>query len=447
MNLHSSQEAAPLEQSHLTFPRTPIDGNRPWQVAALLFALISFLEISRVLDTVHVHAIAVLMVLLAAALVLSRRALVFWKCGAGRALPCFVAWVVLTYLLAPHTELSTPYLLSCVEGLVFFLAGVGLLGSVSDFRTFFRMLAVAGLIVCALGIVWSGTMNGRHALRAGPYTDPNSYAMALLELAPILWIAFPEKPVWMRLGSVLAALLPLLISLRTVSRGAFVAMLVMAAVVFVFASGRIKIAMASAAVLVVIVLLAFLPESVRTRLAAAARISSVTGEHSVQNTDAVSLDSRETMLMTSINVTLAYPFVGVGPGNFGPTIAEFGRMQNQNWINLNTHNSYTQISSETGLPGLLAYLLMIGFTIRSLVVTLRRTGPRGNDPNSEIHRYCAAMVVLLAASWTCMFFLSEGYSLLNFLWFGLANGLRLLLPAEPEEEEEFVEVDPALASR
>ena len=224
MNSQSSQEAAPLEQSHLTFPGAPADGNRLWQMAAVLFALISFLEISRVLDPVHVHAIAVLVVLLAVALLLSRRALVFWKCGAGRALPCFVAWVVLTYVLAPHTELSTPYVLSCVEGAVFFLAGVGLLTSVADFRTFFRMLAVAGLVVCALGIVWGGTMNGRHALRAGPYVDPNSYAMALLALAPILWIALPEKPVWMRFGGALAAMVPVLVSLRAISRGAFVAM-------------------------------------------------------------------------------------------------------------------------------------------------------------------------------------------------------------------------------
>lgn len=221
-------------------------------------------------------------------------------------------------------------------------------------------------------------------------------------------------------------------------------MLVMAAVVFVFASVRIKVVMATVAVLAAIILLAFLPDSLRTRLASAARISSVSGEHS-QNTDAVSLDSRETMLMTSINVTLAYPLLGVGPGNFGPTIAEFGRLQNQHWIELATHNSYTQISSETGLPGLLAYLVLVGFTFRSLVIAFRRTRTRGDNPNSEIHRYSAAMLVSLSATCTCMFFLSEGYSLQNFLWFGIANGLQLLLPEDPEDEEEFIEVDPALA--
>ncbi len=443
MNLQPSQEAPPLEQSHLNFTTAPTDGNRSWQIGAVVFALLSFLEISRILDTVHVHAIPVLIALLAIVLLISRRALVFWKCGAGRALPLFVSWVALAYVLAPHTELSTPYVLSTVEGALFFVAGVGLLSSVSDFRTFFRIMAAAGLIVCALGVVWSGSMNGRHALRGGPYMDPNSYAMALLALAPILWAAFPEKPLWSKLGGVLAAIIPLFFMLRTVSRGGFVAVLVMAAVVFVFASVRMKIVMATVAVLAAIILLAFLPDSLRTRLASAARLSSASGEHS-QNSDAVSLDSRETMLMTSINVTLTYPFLGVGPGNFGPTIAEFGRIQNQNWINLNTHNSYTQISSETGLPGLLAYLALVGFTFRSVVITLRKTRPRGDNPNPEIHRFSVAMLVSLASTCTCMFFLSEGYSLQNFLWFGLANGLQRLLPEEPEDEEEFIEVDPGL---
>lgn len=446
MNSQSPQEASPLEVSHLIFSGAPGDGNRPWQIAAIVFALLSFLELSRVLDLVHVHAISVLIALLAIVLLVSRRALVFWKCGAGRALPFFTAWVVLAYVLSPHTQLSTSYVLSTVEGTLFFLAGVGLLSSTGDYRNFFRMTAIAGLILCALSFVWGGTMNGRHALRAGAYADPNSYAMTLLALMPVVWIAFPAKPLWLKICGALAAAAPLLATLRTVSRGGFVALLVMAAVIFVFASVRIKVVMASAAVLVAIILVAFLPDSVRTRLAAAARISSATAGQSVPSSDQVSLDSRETMLTTSINVTLTYPFLGVGPGNFGPTIAEFGRIQNQNWIDLNTHNSYTQISSETGLPGLLAYLVLVGFTFASLVVTLRKTGPRGEYPNAEIHRYSAAMLISLAATCTCMFFLSEGYSLLNFLWFGLANGLRLLLPEEPEEEEELIEVDPAAAA-
>lgn len=77
MNLQSPQEPVPLEQSHLTLSTAPIDGNRSWQIAAFVFALLSFLELSRILDIVHVHAISVLIALLAIVLPISGRAFVF----------------------------------------------------------------------------------------------------------------------------------------------------------------------------------------------------------------------------------------------------------------------------------------------------------------------------------------------------------------------------------
>jgi O-antigen ligase len=334
-----------------------------------------------------------------------------------------------------------------LEGALLFLAAAGLLNTVSDYRRFFRILAAAGLLLSVMGIVWGGVINGRHALRAGSYSDPNYYAMALLSVAPILWIAFEWKSWWMKIGGFLVTALPLLLAVRTISRGGFVAMLAMLVVLFFLSSLKMKVIMASIAVLAVVILVAFLPDSVRARVAAAARISIPSGDPSTQNNDQVSVSSRETMLTTSINLTLAYPLLGVGPGNFGPTIVEFGKLQNMHWINLSTHNSYTQLSSETGIPGILLYLLMFGFAVKAVIRTLRRTSSGGAHPNAEIHRWSAGMLILLAADATCMFFLSEGYGMRNFLWFGLASGLQLLLPDDPKEEEEWVEVVPEPAVR
>lgn len=414
------------------------------QVAFWLFGLICFLELSRVLDLVRTHVISGILALLAIALLASGQALLFWKCWAGRVLPLVVAWIALAYFLSPHTAFSTPYMLSTVQGALLFLAGAGLLTTVSAFQTLFRVATVAALILCALSLVWGGTMNGRHALRGGPYTDPNYYAMALLALAPIVWVSFATKPWWMRVSGVLATTLPVLLALRTVSRGAFVAVLLMLVVLFFFAGLKVRIAMVSVAVLGVVVLLAFLPEDARMKLAAATRLSSLAGDTTAANSaDTVSLESRGTLLSTSINLTLEYPLLGVGPGNFGPTIAEYGRLQGYHWINLGTHNSYTQLSSETGIPGLLLYLTLIAFTVSSVIKTIWQTSKNGAYPDEEIHRLSAGMLVSLAATCTCLFFLSEGYGMLNMLWFGLANGLRQLLPEEPEEEEgELVEMEP-----
>ena len=141
--------------------------------------------------------------------------------------------------------------------------------------------------------------------------------------------------------------------------------------------------------------------------------------------------------MTSINLTLDFPVLGIGPGNFGPTVAEIGRIQGEKWLDLNTHNSYTQISCETGVPGLLLYLLIVVFSLQSVIQVLRRT------ENADVRRMAAALLVSLASMCTCMFFLSEGYSGLSLFWFGLANGMRWLLPEiQEDEEEELVEITP-----
>ena len=52
------------------------------------------------------------------------------------------------------------------------------------------------------------------------------------------------------------------------------------------------------------------------------------------------------------------------------------------------------------------------------------------------------MLVSLAGVLTCIFFLSEGYSQLVYLWLGIACGLRLIIPKPQSEEEEFIEMDP-----
>ena len=67
---------------------------------------------------------------------------------------------------------------------------------------------------------------------------------------------------------------------------------------------------------------------------------------------------------------------------------------------------------------------------------------RGAYPEPDLHRLSAGLLVSVVGTCTCMFFLSEGYGAINLFWFGLANGLRLLLPEDPEEETEIVELEP-----
>jgi O-antigen ligase len=267
-------------------------------------------------------------------------------------------------------------------------------------------------------------------LRSGAYTDPNYYAMWLLAVIPLIWPLFAQKPLRVKLSSLLPGLVPFLIIIRTGSRAALVSMGVMLVVFFFLATFRIRVLIASFAVLAFVFVAAFVPNAFHTRLGAS------TSDHSGADQD--SANTRETILVTSLAVTLNNPLFGIGPCNFAQSIVDEGRSKGLVWAAVGTHNSYTQISSETGIPGFLLFLLLVGFSFRNAVSLFRQTRPLGKSPNAAINHLAGAMIVSLAGVCASMFFLAEAYGSLIYLWLGLAPGLRLLLP-KPESGGEFIE--------
>lgn len=62
-----------------------------------------------------------------------------------------------------------------------------------------------------------------------------------------------------------------------------------------------------------------------------------------------SAQARREIFIKSLEVTATHPFLGIGPGNF-PIISGSWHV---------THNSYTQMSAEAGIPALLLYVLIL----------------------------------------------------------------------------------------
>jgi O-antigen ligase len=404
------------------------------QIVFITFLAATFLFLSRILDPLRIgyNLPAVLAALLGIGLFITRRAFVFWKTTAGKILPVFVVWMFVSYLLTPHNENSLFFLQSVMLGALLFAASCGLPATVSDFKKVFGVAAAAGVVAALLGIVWGAQHYGRFALRNGPYSDPNYYAMWLLAFVPLIWTTFADHKLWIRIAGIVAAALPLLIALRTGSRAGFVAIGAMAIVAIFFFSLTTRILLGSAVALALVGLVGFAPNLLRNRLNASAERSGA---------DQNSVDARQTLLVTSLAVTLTYPLFGVGAGNFPMTVVEAGREQGKDWSPLVTHNSYTQISSETGLPGIILYLLLIGFSVKNLISLLRQTSPKGATPDGATYQLARGMLFSLAVVLTFLCFLSEGYNFLILFWLGLAGGLRLLapLPGSEEEASEWVE--------
>ncbi len=82
-----------------------------------------------------------------------------------------------------------------------------------------------------------------------------------------------------------------------------------------------------------------------------------------------------TLLKDSLRLTAMHPLLGVGPGNFpvAQDVLAQARGEKSAWHV--THNTYTEVSSEMGLPGLAIYLTFLYQTFKVLKSIIRTKSP------------------------------------------------------------------------
>lgn len=391
------------------------------QIAIVLFCLYAFLLTSRVLDVWgnSFKIPAVVLASLAISLLASRRRFAFWKTPAGKVMPVFVAWVLLTWLLASRSAESWKLMQKILEGAVLFAAS-GLLTMTADFNKLFRTFACAALLAAGLGIVWGVQSHGRLALRAGPFADPNYYAMSLLAMIPLIWTVVAREPLRSRLPAFAACAFVFVMLVRTGSRASFIAIGAMLVVLFFLSSLTGRVVLAGLAAVAFVILVAFVPNTLKNRLGGAPTNHSGADENSAS--------AHATLLATGLALTVDNPIFGVGPGNFAETVVEEGRSRGIEWARLGPHNAYTQISSEAGFPGILLFLLLIGFSFKNVISLLRQTAPKGAAPDADQYQLARGLLLSLTGTCTFIFFLGEAYNSVIYFWLGLASGLRLLRP-------------------
>ena len=182
---------------------------------------------------------------------------------------------------------------------------------------------------------------------AGLFNNPNDLAIHLVTMMPIVVaMALASKNIILRLFYLAITVLFLFATLVTFSRGGFLALIIAGAVMVwkVGRAERVKYTIFSIIFGGLFILLA--PGNYGIRILSIF----LPGLDSVGSADA-----RREGLITSIIVTARNPW-GIGIGN-SPM---FGAH------NLQTHNSYTQVSSELGLLGLTAYLVFLTGALRKL---------------------------------------------------------------------------------
>jgi O-antigen ligase len=192
----------------------------------------------------------------------------------------------------------------------------------------------------------------------GMFGNPNDMSLHLVMFIPIaIALGFATRSLWLRLLCFGCAGLMVFAAMVTQSRGGFLGLLTMGAVL-VWKLGekkRVQVIIISAVISLLVILVA--PGNYAMRMLSIF----------VPSLDPVgSADARRDLLERSIVVALRNP-LGIGLGN-SPIIG---------FHNQQTHNAYTQVATELGWIALVVYLILITSPLKKLGAMIRQLSARG----------------------------------------------------------------------
>jgi len=234
------------------------------------------------------------------------------------------------------------------------------------------------------------------------YANSNDLALALLiGISAFLFLLSLPK-IGPRLAGVAGILLAAFYAVQTGSRGSVIAAAAMFVVVLWLSRDRWKtLALGCTALGVLFAAsMAGAPSSTFHRLSLLLDNPTSAGPES--QADLASLASqrqRQELFRTSLRYTLAHPLFGVGPDQFAAAVEQDAARAGQHIPWLGTHNTYTQISSECGIPALIFYVAVIVYCLRANYRLCLRTR------NHPAQRELAALGRSLLAG-TCVYAVS-----------------------------------------
>jgi O-antigen ligase len=334
-------------------------------------------------------------------------------------------WLVVSvpFSVWPRGAVSTIIGSWQVPFLVLFIAG-GLIWTSSQCRKIGNLIGYSAitLSLIALALNQREDGEGRLMLQGSRYGNPNDLALMVLMALPFLCFMIMRRGNGIRRLIGLAGIPPILVTIaETGSRGAMIGAAMAFLAVFLSVGWARKIKLLIAASIALAVILTVAPARTTTRfltfLGDGERVTSATDQVSAIE----SARARRMLLMDSITVTLQNPLFGVGAGNFQVAQDKLAKARGETLGNWHlTHNTYTQISSESGLPGLFLFLMALFFCFRSISRVLRIPVPSGSTEWQDINGIAFALRVCLAAFLSVAFFDSLAYSPVLTMLLGLS---------------------------
>jgi len=346
----------------------------------------------------------------------------------GKVLLLFTLWFILCIPLAIWRGGSFNIFVEYwFKSFLAYVLTAGLISTVAQERKIFHTIAYAvGILAClALGFRYM-SVDGRLSLPSGRYANANDLGWTLL--IGLIFLGF----LYLRGGTLRKAtaavlMVPVLIAIaKTGSRSAVLG----AGMLFVFvvfqASAALRARLIVAAPILLVVLVLVVPSELRNRYTTLfkARDSQFMTRAEV---DAIgSSEARLELLKDSILITIKHPLFGVGAGNFVVAQGDLATARGEPYGLWHvTHNTYTELSSELGIPGLLIYLAFLFQCWRALTSIVRKKHV-SKDVRVMAQTLRAAFLVLV----TVAFFDSYGYDANIPILAGLVTALSFVAQAQ-----------------
>jgi len=339
-------------------------------------------------------------------------------------LALFVIWMLISVPFSAWIGDSAALVLNYIRAtmpLMFIIAGLTV--TLEEFYLIMQMVALG----CAVNVLYAATFArdlSRLDLGTGSISGSNDFAAHLLFTLPfVLWVALTSRVKLFRFAAFLMFIAGLFIGAKAGSRGAMLGVASMALFAIFRANGMARWATLLVIPVLGVGLLLFLPQNLKNRyttLFSNQEPSSDQPDAPQADDAAGSTRAREYLLKTSIGMTLQHPLLGVGPNEFLISEGAMAKSRGEHGQWQVSHNSYTEVSSEDGIPAFFFFLAGLYCTFRTFYSIYRnRQGPEWRKV--RIAAFC--LMLSMVGFGVAIFFLSLAYSLYIPAIIGLAISL------------------------
>jgi O-antigen ligase len=214
---------------------------------------------------------------------------------------------------------------------------------------------------------------------------------------------------------------------RAASRAGVLALIAMTTVYFLRGTGSQRVGIAVASFTAIAGMFILLPQTSLERIYTI--MDSTDTVNTAQASEAMaSTAERRELLQDAINITRSNPIFGVGAGQFlDYRASHLKREDGSNKRYFPAHNTYAQFAAETGIPGLLLYVIFL-FMIHKTIRRTRKLALRSNHPNETlIFQIATCLEAALVYFSLFAFFMNCDRHPHQFVVAGLAIALERLL--------------------